>query len=82
MASKKANSLIPNFDNALKKLEAIVQQMENDELNLEQALKQFEQGVALARQCQQALKQAEQRVQQLITENPTPADALQTTDQK
>ena len=69
MANKKANSSLPDFEAALKKLESIVATMEGGELNLEQALKQFEEGVALARQCQQALRQAEQCVQQLMTEN-------------
>ncbi len=37
--------------------------MEQGELSLEQSLKDFERGVALTRACQQALQEAEQKVQ-------------------
>ncbi len=46
--------------------------MESGELSLEEALSRFEEGVALARHCQQALRQAEQRVQQLMNDNEAP----------
>lgn len=69
MANKQSEPAVPDFEGALKTLESIVTQMEGTELNLEQALQRFEEGVVLARQCQQALRQAEQRVQQLITQN-------------
>lgn len=69
MANKKESNNIPDFEGSLKKLESIVTKMESGELNLEQALKQFEEGVILARKCQQALANAEQRVQQLMAEN-------------
>jgi exodeoxyribonuclease VII small subunit len=39
--------------------------MEGGEFSLEESLKQFETGVALARACQQALREAEQKVMQL-----------------
>ena len=43
--------------------------MESGDLTLEQSLKAFEQGVKLTRECQQALAQAEQTVQQLLENN-------------
>lgn len=57
------------FEQALQQLETLVQQMEGGSLTLEQSLQAFEQGVALTRQCQQALSQAEQRVQVLLEQN-------------
>ena len=54
------------FETALQQLEQLVQRMESGELSLEDSLKAFEQGVALTRECQQALTQAEQRVQILM----------------
>lgn len=66
VANKKTTTTIPDFESAFKKLESIVSTMEGGELSLEQALKYFEEGVVLTRQCQQALQQAEQRVQQLL----------------
>ena len=56
-----------NFEKALDDLNNIVEDMESDELSLEQSLKHFEKGIALTRQCQTALKEAEQKVQ-ILTE--------------
>ncbi len=69
MANKKTESQLPDFEQALKKLDAVVEKLEGGELTLEQALKQFEEGITLARACQQALKQAELRVSELMNEN-------------
>jgi exodeoxyribonuclease VII small subunit len=69
VTNKKTEPSLPDFSQSLKKLEDIVTSMENGELSLEHALKQYEQGVALARQCQQALQEAQKRVQQLSDEN-------------
>jgi exodeoxyribonuclease VII small subunit len=57
---------IVDFEESLKQLEEIVYKMEQGQLNLEQSLGAFEQGVKLTRQCQSTLKQAEQRVAKLI----------------
>lgn len=51
-----------NFNKGLEELEAIVQTMEDGDLSLEDSLKYFEQGVALTRQCQIALSEAEQKI--------------------
>lgn len=53
------------FEASLAELEQLVARMERGELTLEESLQQFERGIALARACQQALREAEQRVQQL-----------------
>ncbi len=55
-----------SFEDALGELEAIVTQMEQGDVPLEDALKQFERGVSLARQGQQRLAQAEQKVKILM----------------
>lgn len=57
------------FEQSLSELDALVQKMESGDLSLEQSLKAFEQGVKLTRECQQALVQAEQKVQQLLENN-------------
>ncbi|HHH89516.1 MAG TPA: exodeoxyribonuclease VII small subunit [Aliiroseovarius sp.] len=59
---------MPDFEAALKELETLVERMEQGESSLEESLKDFERGIALTRQCQQALKDAEQKVQQLVGE--------------
>jgi exodeoxyribonuclease VII small subunit len=55
-----------DLEKALAELEEIVAQLESGELTLEKSLKQFERGVKLSRECQAALKDAEQRVQMLM----------------
>lgn len=55
-----------DLEAALAELEAIVAQMEAGDLSLEDSLKAFEKGIALTRECQQRLSQAEQQVTQLL----------------
>jgi len=54
-----------NFESSISALEELVEKMEGGEFSLEESLKQFETGIALARSCQQALRDAEQKVLQL-----------------
>jgi len=67
MAKKPA--LLPDFESALAELEKIVEKMEAGDQTLEQALASFQRGVELTRVCQQGLKEAEQRVEQLMEQN-------------
>ena len=55
-----------DLEKSLAELEAIVEQLESGELPLDKSLKEFERGVRLSRECQGALKDAEQRVQVLM----------------
>lgn len=54
------------FEEALARLEQLVDAMESGELSLEDSLKAFEEGITLTRDCQKALDQAEQSVQVLM----------------
>ena len=66
-----------HFEKILGELEGIVQQLEKGDLSLEQSLKQFEKGISLARQCQNTLTQAEQKVASLTLDqspNSTTSD--------
>ena len=58
-----------NFEQSLAELETLVEAMEEGELSLEEALRHFEKGIALASTCQTALQQAEQKVTQLMEKN-------------
>jgi exodeoxyribonuclease VII small subunit len=58
--SKKAT---PNFEKSLQELETLVERLERGDLSLEESLKQYERGIALTRLCQQALSEAEQKVE-------------------
>ncbi len=51
-----------NFESQLAELESIVDQLEDGDLPLDEALKIFEKGVKLSRQCQKHLAEAEQKV--------------------
>ncbi|MEE4249054.1 MAG: exodeoxyribonuclease VII small subunit [Alcanivoracaceae bacterium] len=55
-----------NLEQSLNTLEALVERMESGELSLEESLKAFEEGVKLTRECQQALRSAEQKVRILL----------------
>lgn len=60
----------PSFEQSLTELESIVDALERGEMTLEQSLDAFERGVALTRNCQQALDAAEQRVRILTETKP------------
>ena len=57
-----------SFEEALSRLEGVVEQLERGELELEAALAAFESGVALARRCAGQLESAEQRIEMLVRE--------------
>lgn len=59
-----------HFEKSLGELEEIVRQLEKGELSLEESLAQFEKGIGLARQCQEVLNQAEQKIETLMV-NPS-----------
>lgn len=62
MAKKKT----PAFEESLASLEELVSKMDSGELELEQSLEAFEQGIKLIRDCQHSLQTAEQKVQKLV----------------
>ncbi len=55
----------PRFEASLAALEALVARLESGDLELEQALAAFEEGVALARRCSSRLEAAELRIRKL-----------------
>jgi exodeoxyribonuclease VII small subunit len=58
-------SAVASFERALDELEQLVQKMEKGEQSLDESLAAYERGIALYRECQKALEQAEQRVRLL-----------------
>lgn len=58
-----------NFETSLNELEGIIEKMESGQLSLEASFSCFEQGIQIARRCQQALKEVEQKVQLLMEQN-------------
>lgn len=53
------------FESAMEELDQLVQKMEGQSLNLQDALAHFERGITLTRFCQDALQNAEQKVKVL-----------------
>jgi exodeoxyribonuclease VII small subunit len=54
------------FEQALKRLEEIVEALETEDLDLDKSLQFFEEGVALSRYCNQQLQVAEKRIDVLL----------------
>ena len=55
-----------NFEESMKKLEKIVTELENGNLNLDESVKKFEEGMKLSKQCSKMLEDAEKRISILI----------------
>ena len=71
-------SSIAQFEKSLDELEQLVAKMEGGELSLDESLRWFERGIALFRNCQNALEQAELRVKLLL--DPDDPDSAQPFD--
>lgn len=56
----------PTFEEAMARLERVVRQLESGELSLDESLKLFQEGMALARQCSGLLDEAEGRIEELL----------------
>jgi exodeoxyribonuclease VII small subunit len=54
------------FENAMKRLEAIVRDLESGDLTLDEAMKKFQEGVKLSRLCSQRLDETEKKVSILL----------------
>jgi exodeoxyribonuclease VII small subunit len=67
MAKKKIENL--SFEESLSELEKIVQNLEQGELSLEDSMTLFERGLNLSQGSQEKLKNAEQKIQILLTKN-------------
>ena len=57
-----------NFEEAMKKLEILAQELEKGDLDLDQSVQKFEEGMALAKKCNDILEKAEKRINILIQE--------------
>ncbi len=57
-----------SYEEAVKKLEAIVNRLEDTEIPLEESLSSFQEGIALSRYCREKLAEIEYRVDYLLKE--------------
>ena len=58
-----------NFEESMKKLETIVTELENGNLNLDESVKKFEEGMKIAKQCNNILEDAEKKIIILLEED-------------
>lgn len=63
MATKKQS-----FEESLDQLETIVKHLEQGDVPLEEALKEFKQGIELSKTCQDTLSKAEESLTKIMTE--------------
>ena len=54
------------FEESLKKLEKIVDDLEKGDLSLDESLKKYQEGIELARQCSQRLESAKKKIDLLV----------------
>lgn len=58
-----------NFEDSMKNLERIAAELENGNLSLDESVKKFEEGMKLAKQCNDILEQAEKKITILLEKN-------------
>ena len=66
-----------SFENAMKELEAIVSDLENGSIELEESIEKYQRGIQLKKHCDQKLKEANMKIDQIeidkdgnVTEKP------------
>ncbi|HJM71771.1 MAG TPA: exodeoxyribonuclease VII small subunit [Gammaproteobacteria bacterium] len=62
------------IESKLKELENLLEELESGELDLDEALKKFEKGIKLSRECQQTLEKAELKIQVLMEDELKDSD--------
>lgn len=72
--SDKDDNQVAQFESSLDELEKLVARMEQGDMSLDDSLQSYERGIALYRNCQTALEQAQLRVK-LLYDPASPDDA-------
>ncbi len=60
-----------NFEDAMKELEKIAEELENGNLSLDESVSKFEDGMKLSKKCSDLLDTAEKKITMLINDNGT-----------
>jgi exodeoxyribonuclease VII small subunit len=78
--TEQADGAVPHpidlFEQLVSEVEAIVQRLENENLPLAEAIREYQRGIELIRQCNAILDQAELQISQLRTSSPEAGLAL------
>ena len=59
---------MPPFEQALERLEEVVDAMEDGDLSLDEMMHHFEEGSRLARHCEKKLSEVEQKIERMVRE--------------
>lgn len=70
-----------NFEENMEKLEKIVNELEKGELNLDDSVKKFEEGIQLSKECNKILEEAEKKITILLEEAGTTEEKEFKTDE-
>ena len=70
--SKKEKNNLSSFEDDLKKMQSILEEIESKDLNLEEIIDKYKLGIELSKKCQKALEEAEQKIKQ-VTDNQSKA---------
>ena len=63
--NKKKDNNISSFENDLKSLQKILEDIEKDDLSLEMMIKKYQEGVEISKKCQKTLQEAEQKIKEI-----------------
>ena len=63
--NKKKDNNISSFENDLKSLQKILEDIEKDELSLEMMIKKYQEGIKISKKCQKTLQEAEQKIKEI-----------------
>jgi len=59
----------PSFEEALKRLEQIVEKLEDESISLEQSIELYEEGIELSKHCTNTLEEAELRIKNVAEQH-------------
>ncbi len=57
------------FEDKMKELESIINELENGEINLEDSINKYTKAMKLVKECDEQLKKIEEKVNKIVTEN-------------
>ena len=63
--NKKKDNNISSFENDLKSLQKILEDIEKDNLSLEMMIEKYQEGVEISKRCQKTLQEAEQKIKEI-----------------
>ena len=58
-----------SFEEQMENLEKIVAELENGNLNLDESVNKFEEGIKISKECNKILEEAEKKITILVNEN-------------